>query len=75
MHILYYTLILFYDCFDRCLYLMADDHDPRLVEDIDDDEYEDEYEDEDEDDDDVPYDVNKEDDLGEPEDHAQDEFE
>lgn len=54
---------------------MADDHDPHCVEDIDDDEYEDEYEDEDEDDDDEPYDVNKEDDLGEPEDQAQDEFE
>ncbi|XP_021738844.1 uncharacterized protein LOC110705317 [Chenopodium quinoa] len=54
---------------------MADDHDPRLVEDIDDDEYEDEYEDDDSDDSDAPYDVNKEDDLGEPEDQAQDEFE
>ncbi|XP_021768945.1 uncharacterized protein LOC110733237 [Chenopodium quinoa] len=60
---------------DKCLYLMADDHDPRLVEDIDDDEYEDEYEDDDSDDSDAPYDVNKEDDLGEPEDQAQDEFE
>ncbi|XP_021731431.1 FK506-binding protein 3-like [Chenopodium quinoa] len=58
----------------ECLYLMADDHDPHCVEDIDDDEYEDEYEDEDEDDDE-PYDVNKEDDLGEPEDQAQDKFE
>ncbi|XP_021760603.1 protein FAM50A-like [Chenopodium quinoa] len=48
---------------------MADDHDPHCVEDIDDDEHEDEYEDEDEDeDDDEPYVVNKEDNLGEPED-------
>ena len=50
---------------------MEDDYDP-LVEDLEDDDdgYDGEYEDKDE-----PYDVNKETDLGEPEDQEQDAFE